>query len=226
MEQQILKKTADGSFTIYLPGMDEQYHSLNGALTESMYVFIERGFLFHQQINPFVFEVGFGTGLNCLLTIIQAQQLKRPTIYYAAEKYPLKEEVAKKLDYGSILSDEARNWFEKIHACRWEEEIQISEFFRLCKLKMDITKREFPENKKFHVIYFDAFGPDKQPEMWKPEIFRHLNQITFEEGVFVTYSAKGQVRRDLTAVGFNMERLPGPPGKNEMLRGIKVSSNL
>ena len=226
MEQQILKKTADGSFTIYLPEMDEQYHSMNGAFTESMHVFIDQGYLFHNGKNPSVFEVGFGTGLNCLLTIFQAQQLKRPTIYYSAEKYPFKEEVIKKLDYGSMLSDEARYWFEKIHSCPWEKEVKISNYFRLCKIKTDITANASLPDRNFNIIYFDAFGPDKQPEMWTSEIFERIAMITLKDGIFVTYSAKGQVRRDLVAAGFTMERLPGPPGKKQMLRGIKVDSNL
>lgn len=226
MKQQLLKKTADGSFTIYLPEMDEQYHSMNGALTESMHVFIKHGYLFHQVKKTAVFEVGFGTGLNCLLTMAQAQQSRRPTVFYSVEKFPVTEEVAKQLDYGSLLSDEARNWFQKIHSCPWNEEVEISEYFRLCKLKTDLTANTKLPDKKFDVIYFDAFGPDKQPEMWTTEIFGKIARLTKPNGVFVTYSAKGQVRRDLTAAGFTMERLPGPPGKKQMLRGIKVDSNL
>lgn len=224
--QQIVKQTADGSFTIYLPEIDEQYHSMNGAITESNHVFIERGYLFHKEKNPSVFEAGFGTGLNCLLTIIQAQKLKRPTIYYSVEKYPLNVEVAQKLDYGAFFSEEVRCWFEKIHTCRWEEEVEISDYFRLCKMKTDLTATGFLPDRKFDIIYFDAFGPDKQPGMWTPEIFRKIARMTEEGGVFVTYSAKGQVRRDLEAAGFRMERLPGPPGKKQMLRGIKVNSSL
>lgn len=226
MQQQILKKTADGSFTIYLPEMDEQYHSMNGAITESNHVFIERGYLFHEKKNLSVFEAGFGTGLNCLLTIIQAQKLKRPTIYYAIEKYPLHIEVTQKLDYGSFFSDEARRWFEKIHSCPWEKEVKISDYFKLYKTTGDLTTKNFLPERNFDVIYFDAFGPDKQPEMWTPKIFERISRITQTDGVFVTYSAKGQVRRDLAAAGYRMERLPGPPGKKQMLRGIKVDSNL
>ena len=224
--QQVLKQTADGSLTIFLPDINEQYHSMNGAFTESEHVFIERGYLYHNQQNKVVFEVGFGTGLNCLLTLFHAQKLRRPTLYYSAEKFPVAPQIARQLNYGALLGDEARQWFEKIHSCDWEEEVQVAEYFRLCKLNADILKGEFPENKKFDVIYFDAFGPDKQPEMWTPTVFENTSAITQEGGIFVTYSAKGQVRRDLAAVGFNMERLPGPPGKKEMLRGIKVTSNL
>jgi tRNA U34 5-methylaminomethyl-2-thiouridine-forming methyltransferase MnmC len=226
MKQQILKKTADGSFTIYLPEIDEQYHSMNGAFTESMHVFIERGYLFCAEVKPAVFEVGFGTGLNCLLTIAQAEKYKRPTIYYTVEKFPLEKDVVTKLDYGSMLSAEAGEWFQKIHSCQWEVEVEISNYFRLCKLKTDFTANLMLPDKKFDIFYFDAFGPDKQPAMWAPEIFGKVARMTQPNGVFVTYSAKGQVRRDLAAAGFTMERLPGPPGKKQMLRGIKVDSTL
>lgn len=226
MKQQILKKTADGSYTIYLPEMDEQYHSMNGAITESNHVFIENGYLFHKEINPSVFEVGFGTGLNCLLTILQAQKLKRPTVYYSVEKYPLNVEVTQKLDYGSFFSDEARHWFEKIHSCPWEKEVEISDYFKFYKTAADLTTLNFLPERNFDIIYFDAFGPGKQPEMWNLNIFRKIAGMTRNAGVFVTYSAKGQVRRDLTTAGYRMERLPGPPGKKQMLRGIKLDSTL
>lgn len=226
MKQQILKKTADGSYTIYLPEMDEQYHSMNGAVTESLHVFIERGYLFFNGMNPFVFEVGFGTGLNCLLTIAQAEKLKRPTVYYTVEKFPLKEEVTSKLDYGTLLPAKARSWFHEIHTCSWGKEVEITPHFKLCKINADFTKTPVLPGKMFNVVYFDAFGPDKQPEMWTPEIFGKIARKTQTGGVIVTYSAKGQVRRDLEAAGFNMERLSGPPGKKQMLRGIKVDSNL
>jgi tRNA U34 5-methylaminomethyl-2-thiouridine-forming methyltransferase MnmC len=225
MQYQI-KKTADGSSTIYLPEMDEQYHSLNGAITESEHVFLKMGFL-HQSVNePVVFEVGFGTGLNCLLTAVWAQKQKRRTSYYTVEKYPVAKEWIEKLGYGALISEEAEELYQKIHACQWETKVQISDYFELVKMKTDITKDKLKVEQPANVVYFDAFGPDKQPEMWTPEIFEHLNQITALQGVFVTYSAKGQVRRDLSAAGFSMERLPGPPGKKEMLRGIKVDSSL
>jgi tRNA U34 5-methylaminomethyl-2-thiouridine-forming methyltransferase MnmC len=125
-----------------------------------------------------------------------------------------------------MLSAEAGEWFQKIHSCQWEVEVEISNYFRLCKLKTDFTANLMLPDKKFDIFYFDAFGPDKQPAMWAPEIFGKVARMTQPNGVFVTYSAKGQVRRDLAAAGFTMERLPGPPGKKQMLRGIKVDSTL
>lgn len=226
MQNQIIKITSDGSSTIYLPEMDEQYHSMNGAVTESNHVFIEKGYLFCTKKNPVVFEVGFGTGLNCLLTAYRAEMLKQPTIYFSVEKYPVSLSIARQLNYGPLVSEQACEWFEEIHSCEWEKMIRISKFFRLCKLNMDITENRLQLDTKCNVVYFDAFGPDKQPEMWAPGIFKQLSGIVAHGGVFVTYSAKGQVRRDLATAGFCMERLPGPPGKKEMLRGIKMDSSL
>jgi tRNA U34 5-methylaminomethyl-2-thiouridine-forming methyltransferase MnmC len=213
--------TSDGSHTLYIPEMDEQYHSLNGAITESKYVYIEKGFNFYPTKNLVVFEVGFGTGLNCLLTALQTEQEKRQTMYYSIEKYPLDKSVTNQLNYGRLISSEAQHYFEKIHNSEWNKIVEITKYFSIKKIKADLTDYVFDEQEKFNVIYFDAFGPDKQPEMWTPQIFNKISMATATDGVLVTYSAKGEVRRQIAASGFEMERLPGPPGKNQMLRGIK-----
>lgn len=213
--------TSDGSHTIYLPEMNEQYHSVNGAITESTYVYIDKGYNFHVSKNPTVFEVGFGTGLNCLLTALQAAQDKRPTIYITIEKYQLPKNITDQLNFGQLISEDARIVFENIHACKWNEVVPISEYFNLFKIKGDLIDINLTQFVNCDVIYFDAFGPDKQSEMWTPLIFRKIYSITSLKGVLVTYSAKGEVRRQLAACGFEMERLPGPPGKIQMLRGIK-----
>jgi tRNA U34 5-methylaminomethyl-2-thiouridine-forming methyltransferase MnmC len=213
--------TSDGSHTLYIPEMDEQYHSVNGAITESNYVYIEKGFNFNPKKNVTVFEIGFGTGLNCLLTALQAEQEKRQTLYYSIEKYPLDKSVINQLNYGRLISSEAQLCFEKIHDSEWNKTIEITEYFSIKKIKADLTDYIFEEQELFNVIYFDAFGPDKQPEMWTPLIFNKISMATAPNGVLVTYSAKGEVRRQFSASGFEMERLPGPPGKNQMLRGIK-----
>lgn len=223
MKLQVIT-TSDGSKTLYLPEMDEQYHSVNGAITESNYVYIDKGYLFHESISPTVFEIGFGTGLNVLLTAILANQMKRETMFVTIEKYPLHKSVIEQLNYGEIISAEAQDLLTKIHSCEWNTTIQISEYFKLKKLKSDLLVNDLRELKNIDIIYFDAFGPDKQPEMWQPEIFQKIYSITAPNGVFVTYSAKGVVRRQLTACGFEMKRLPGPPGKIQMLRGIKKVS--
>jgi tRNA U34 5-methylaminomethyl-2-thiouridine-forming methyltransferase MnmC len=218
--------TSDGSHTIYLPEMNEQYHSLNGAITESNYVYIDNGYNFHPCKIPKVFEVGFGTGLNCLLTALQAEKDKRPTFYIAIEKYPLEKNVTRLLNFGQLISVEAQHIFEKIHDCNWNEVVSISKNFSLLKIKADLIDYNLTQIENCNVIYFDAFGPDKQPEMWTPLIFNKISSLTAAGGVLVTYSAKGEVRRELATSGFEMERLPGPPGKIHMLRGIKKDSRI
>lgn len=218
--------TADGSPTIFLPEMNEQYHSTNGAITEADYVYIDKGYRFCTAPEPVVFEVGFGTGLNCLLTAIEANRLQRKTKYISIEKFPLKNEIISQLNYGTLISGEATAIFSKIHSASWNNEIQINPFFTLLKLETDLLLFEpgFIEN--CDVIYFDAFGPDKQPEMWTPAVFSKIYALVSGGGIIVTYSAKGDVRRNLSNTGFAMERLPGPPGKFQMLRGIKQTANI
>lgn len=221
-----ISKTKDGSATFYVPELNEHYHSTNGAITESEYVFLEKGFNFHSlQPNLTIIEIGFGTGLNCWLTALSAYQQKRKTIYFAYENYPVPSVLISQLNYTQQKPD-INKYFEKIHACEWEQKVKIHEYFYLTKIKADITSPQFQFSRKADLIYFDAFGPDKQPEMWSKKIFQSISDFANENAVFVTYSAKGEVRRNLTAVGFTMERLPGPPGKNQMLRGIKNNSSL
>jgi tRNA U34 5-methylaminomethyl-2-thiouridine-forming methyltransferase MnmC len=217
--------TADGSHTIFVPELNEQYHSVNGAITESEYVYIDKGFRFCKIINPTVFEVGFGTGLNCLLTLAEVNRSRRHTKYISIEKYLLEKEMIQKLNYESLVPGIFDFW-EKIHRAPWNEEIEISEFFTLKKIRADLLDFQFENGDKADVVYFDAFGPDKQPEMWTPAVFSLVYNLTAENGIFVTYSAKGEVRRQLAACGFAMERLPGPPGKIQMLRGIKPMSKI
>lgn len=213
--------TGDGSKTLFVPKMEEQYHSVNGAKTESEYVFLNKGYLHHQSNSPVVFEVGFGTGLNALITALEAKKMKRFTKFISIEKYPIDLDLIKKLNYGQLISPEAEMLFSKLHSASWGEENNISDYFKLLKIKADLTTYPFKDIENFDIIYFDAFGPDKQPNMWEPEIFHKIYNASAENAVFVTYSAKGQIRRQLRDCGFSMERLPGPPGKREMLRGTK-----
>jgi tRNA U34 5-methylaminomethyl-2-thiouridine-forming methyltransferase MnmC len=222
----VLKNTSDGSPTFFLPDLNEQYHSLNGAVTESKYVFTEKGLNFHQSRNPVSLEVGFGTGLNCLLTAHEAELQKREVYYMTIEKYPLGYEEIKALDYGRFVPENGRKLFFAIHTCEWNIPFEISPWFSLLKIKTDITQLNWQLPRRCDIIYFDAFGPDKQPEMWTGNLFSRVFEVTQPGGVFVTYSAKGEVRRRLSAAGFSMEKLPGPPGKKEMLRGIKVLSKI
>lgn len=217
-----IKHTADGSPTLFIPEIGEHYHSVNGAITESNYVFIEKGYRFHTSEKPVIFEVGFGTGLNALLTALEAEKQRRLTRYLSIEKYPLEKKIIQQLNYGNFISEKAKILFDKLHGCPWGNEHPVSKYFSLVKIHADIFDY-YPEKNAFSdVVYFDAFAPDKQPEMWNPLIFNKILTITAPNGVFVTYSAKGEVRRQLNKAGFKMERLPGPPGKKEMLRGIKI----
>jgi tRNA U34 5-methylaminomethyl-2-thiouridine-forming methyltransferase MnmC len=218
--------TADGSHTIFLPGINEQYHSLNGAITESDYVYVDKGYRFCDTPEPVVFEVGFGTGLNCLLTALESEKMRRKTKYISIEKFPLNSEIISRLNYGQMISAQAEKIFETIHAAEWNSEVQISPFFGLLKIDADLLKFKPPFDEKCNVIYFDAFGPNKQPELWTPAIFNTISGLISDGGIFVTYSAKGEVRRNLASCGLAMQRLPGPPGKFQMLRGIKQMANI
>lgn len=218
--------TADGSKTLFIPEMNEQYHSVNGAITESDYVFLEKGFRYHSANSPKVFEVGFGTGLNALLTALEAEKTKRHTLFISIEKYSLNSEEIKLLNYGQILSTKAIEIFENLHTAEWEKEIQISPYFRLQKTKADLKSYDLPNSSDFDLVYFDAFGPDKQPAMWEKPVLEKIYRACSNNAIFVTYSAKGEIRRRLENCGFRMERLPGPPGKRQMLRGTKISAFL
>lgn len=213
--------TVDGSKTIFIPEMDEQYHSVNGALTESEYVFVDKGYRYHKTETPCIFEVGFGTGLNALLTALEAKKSKRKTTYITIEKYPVGPKLLKELDYGRLISKEAESVFNSIHAAQWEKEQNITNYFKILKIRSDLIDYIFENSNIFDIIYFDAFGPDKQPNMWQASIFNKIFEASASNSVFVTYSAKGSIRRQLQDCGYIMERLPGPPGKRQMLRGTK-----
>lgn len=214
--------TSDGSKTLYLIELDEQYHSVNGAITESRHVFIKNGLEFSsakQSLN--LLEIGFGTGLNALLTAEYAIENKIKISYFAIEKNPLNTEIICELNYGKLLGGNAELLFDAIHSVEWGKMVEIDPFFRIFKIETDLVGFSFKFNTPFDLVYFDAFGPDKQPEMWIPSVFLNLFEILSSGGVIVTYSAKGEVRRRMASAGFAVERLPGPPGKREMLRGIK-----
>lgn len=216
-----IRHSADGSATFYIPEMNEHYHSLNGAFTESKHVFIEKGFNFIHSDNPVVLEIGFGTGLNALLTAHYAAIHNKKVVYMAIDKYPLAEPLITQLNYETLIPEERRFLFKCIHDSLWNAPVQITSEFQLLKIEADITSHDWIPPAGYNLVYFDAFGPDKQPEMWELNIFTKIYEHLQPNGILVTYSAKGEVRRRLMAAGFNVERLPGPPGKKEMLRAIK-----
>ena len=216
----ILQQTLDGSHTIYIPEMDEHYHSTNGAIQEARHIYISKAYLFLQISHPTVFEVGFGTGLNALLTALEAEKLQRKTPYVSIEKYPLDADEYSHLNYASLVGERAVVLFEKLHTAVWNSLVEISPWFSLRKLRADLTL--LPEIPMADVIYFDAFAPNKQESMWSREIFAYLFEHTNNNGVLTTYCAKGDVRRTLQSVGYLVERTDGPPGKREMLRAVKL----
>ncbi len=165
--------TADGSHTIFVPELNEHYHSIHGAIQESEFIFIKEGFDFC-KINPLnIFEVGFGTGLNAFLTAIHAETKKRTVFYTAIEKYPLDKNLISYLNYPKISGKDSERLFELIHSSQWGTMESISGNFNLRKIRGDLEKEHIDES--FDLIYFDAFGPDKQPGMWTREIFSKIS---------------------------------------------------
>lgn len=215
-----LEQTADGSYTLYVPELDEHYHSVKGALTESKHIFIDMGLKHSSVTSPHILEIGLGTGLNCVLTLLEAKESQRHVYYTGIERYPLNEEIIRKLNYPSIIGKECEEDYFAIHQAPWEEDVCLSPWFTLHKMEGDFIHYSFEQ--KYDIIYFDAFAPEKQPEMWEQSLFDNLYQVLNEGGILTTYCAKGVVRRMLQTAGFKVERLPGPPGgKREILRAIK-----
>ncbi len=202
--------------------INEYYHSHHGAIQEARHVFIKNGFHFFESENEFsILEVGFGTGLNALLTCLEAEKSNKKITYFALEAYPLSEEELTDLNYSTQLEEKnAHILYQKIHQANWGEMTKISPTFKIIKLKEKIQELKLELN-SIDLIYFDAFGPRVQPEMWSLEIFSKIFSLAKEKACFVTYCAKGQVKRDLKSAGFQVETLQGPPGKREMIRGLK-----
>jgi tRNA U34 5-methylaminomethyl-2-thiouridine-forming methyltransferase MnmC len=265
------KLTGDGSHTLFVPSLNEHYHSTFGAIAESRHIFINAGLNFVRQSSSSVkiLEIGFGTGLNAFLTFIETIDQELKIDYTAIELYPLKEEIYSRLNYpehfysnrytkgtpttkavGSelvtnyqpttLVVGDAKNTasaktslhlamkftnemikevFLKMHTCSWNEGSVLSDKFSLTKIHTSLEDY-LPEYQYFDLIYFDAFGPDVQPELWTSEVFNKMAACLKPGGVLVTYSTKGTVRRNLKEAGFRIEKLPGPVGKREILRGI------
>lgn len=212
-----IETTADGSPTLYRPDIDEHYHSVKGALAESRHIYLDLCWKeAADKGEPVtVFEVGFGTGLNASLTARAAREARIPTLYYSAELYPLPPETAALLL--AAQDEEYREEYRAVNCAAWGDETAINPFFTLVKLQADLLSMELP--KGLDAVYFDAFAPEKQPEMWDAALFRRLHAAMSPGGILTTYCAKGRIRRMLEEIGFITERLPGPPGgKREVLR--------
>ena len=219
-------KTADGSTTLFLPDMNEHYHSIHGARAESEHVYIKKGVEHWLEQNPDkkkiqILEIGFGTGINALLTHNYALEHKIEIEYTTLEPYPIELELVKELDF-NFTKDE-KDMFFNFHQCNWEEKIYLSENFLFTKKKLKIE--DLAVEKQFDIIYFDAFAPNKQKNMWSSgNLSKMKSVIVLDSGFLVTYCAQGQFKRDAKGVGLTVESTDGPPRKHEMVRLLKKSS--
>ena len=215
-----IRETKDGSTTLFVPELNEHYHSINGALQESLHVFIRAGLEHVLQSQPQVrlLEVGFGTGLNALLTLQQVMGHRGQVQYDALEKYPLSWELVAAMHFEKfILNPELMDYLPQLHQAPWEQTASLLPGFDLKKQEAALETHLLPAQ-YYHLIYFDAFAPEKQPELWTDEIFRKLYGALLPGGILVSYCAKGSFKRSLKAAGFTLEALPGPAGKREMTR--------
>ncbi|MBT8245347.1 MAG: tRNA (5-methylaminomethyl-2-thiouridine)(34)-methyltransferase MnmD [Winogradskyella sp.] len=219
--------TADGSKTIQVEDWNEQYHSIHGAINEANHVFLKHGLLYFYselisksyQNEISILEIGFGTGLNAFLTLIEAEKQSLNINYVGVEAYPVKTEEVEALNYSELISENYETEFEKLHNSLWEKNLRITDHFQLKKEKKffkDITAIS-----EFDIVYFDAFGARVQPDLWTETIFKIMYNAMKPNSVLTTYSAMGSARRAMQAVGFEVQRLEGPPNKRHMLRAIK-----
>ena len=221
--ERVIQHTADGSATIAIPSMAVTYHSTHGAIQESMHVFIAAGWQFLLQQQPakqtiHLLEMGFGTGLNALLTYQLANE--KEVYYETLEQFPLPETITQQLGYADNLSDKTLGTtFSAMHACEWGRVVNIGRQFHLCKRREKLE--DYQPSSLIDLVYFDAFAPNTQPELWTSPIFNKLYQAQSAGGILVTSCSKGDVRRAMLAAGYQVEKIPGPPGKREMLRAIK-----
>jgi tRNA U34 5-methylaminomethyl-2-thiouridine-forming methyltransferase MnmC len=215
-----LRITEDGSSTIYLSELDEPYHSIHGAVQESEHVFINHGFTQVKKTPIRILEIGFGTGLNALLTIRESINLGTEIHYHTVEKYPLTSSEFLGLNYESFLEGIPEGILQKMHLAPWGKNVNLTAGFTIHKEQADF--REMNPKGRFDLIYFDAFSPDKQPELWSEDVFLKIADLANPGAVLVTYSSKGVVQRTLKSCGFNVKKVPGPPGKWEMIRAIRI----
>ena len=214
-------KTNDGSDTIYLPNMDEHYHSTNGARQESEHVYIKNGIQQYVLENPVIeeiniLEVGFGTGLNAFLTYNFSNSHNIKINYITIEPFPIDIYLVKSLDFNFTSSE--KDMFIRMHELEWEEGEKLSENFKICKIKTSLEALEL-ETDSIDIVYFDAFAPNKQKNIWNPGNFLKMKNVLKEQvGILVTYCAQGEFKRTVKKLGFTIKELKGPPGKRVMTR--------
>lgn len=219
MKREIIQ-TLDGSTTIHLTEWDECYHSKHGAIQEAQHVFIKNGLSLFQNQKVAILEIGFGTGLNAFITLLEAKKMQQTIDYVGVEAYPISAEEVLKMNYVSELNaDKESTLFDTIHESNWGEKVLLNDGFTLTKRNQFFE--EIDDDNTYDLIYFDAFGYRVQPELWSTEIFRKMFKALKNNGVLVTYAARGVVKRSMIEVGFTVEKLEGPPGKREMFRARK-----
>ena len=223
VEDNKLIITEDGSHSLYNPTLNVTYHSFHGAIQESQHVFIQSGLEYQYQqgfkdLN--VFEVGFGTGLNVLLSAIWAEEKNIRIVLDSIEPHPVSNDLIQKLNYPELLGKSiSKNYLQKAHAATWRTQSALNEWLTLSKINSRIEDYNIVEN-RYDIIFFDAFAPSKQPEMWQLDRLTPVIKSLRPKGIFVTYCAQGQLKRNLKKLGLEVETLPGPPGKKEMVRGV------
>lgn len=217
-----LIETEDGSHSLYVPELNETYHSFHGACHESRHVFINQGLRYWCRQYPgkpvAILEVGFGTGLNVLLTAMEMAHIKQPVSMTTLEPNPLPAEIIAQLNYGKLTGNQT-GLFQGIHTAPWEQPVPVVAGFTLTKLSQKLE--DFTGEASFDVIYFDAFAPGKQPGLWTFDVLQKVYNRLHTNGILITYCAKGQFKRDLKAIGFEVDTLQGPPGKKEMVRATR-----
>jgi tRNA U34 5-methylaminomethyl-2-thiouridine-forming methyltransferase MnmC len=213
--------TQDGSSSIYIPELDETYHSKFGAIQEAKHVFIKNGLdLFEEDSEISILEIGFGTGLNALITMLEAEKRNLKINYVGVEAYPIALEEILQLNYVEQLEIPNKQIdFEKMHVGNWEDEIVINPHFTLTKRKLSFA--DISDENTFDLIYFDAFGFTVQPELWNETIFKIMYKSLKKRGLLTTYACRTSIKNAMQSAGFQTLKLPGAPGKREMLRALK-----
>ena len=212
--------TGDRSHSVLNQELNEYYHSDKGAISESKHVYIENGLSQIKKNLINILEIGFGTGLNALLSYQYAKNNELNVNYITIEKYPLPAELIQQLNYADLLSLD-NNLLNKMHECIWNQKVKIAKRFQLFKLQMDVLEFDFSMLPEIDLVYYDAFSPSKQPEIWDKDIFVKIYQKMAANSLLTSYSSAGIVKRGLRAAGFNVRRKPGADGKFHMLNAFK-----
>lgn len=219
LKREIIR-TNDGSTTIHLPEWDESYHSKHGAIQEAYHVFLKNGMSLFEGKPITVLEIGFGTGLNCFITYLESKKNNQTIDYVGVEAYPVQMDEAMQMNYPNEIDASESSIFKQMHECSWEFKNKLSTTFTLTKRKQFF--QNIQDDATFDVIYFDAFGYRVQPELWSEAIFAAMFKALQPSGVLVTYACRTSIKNAMISAGFSVEKLPGAPGKREMLRATKA----